>query len=135
MSKKPFVRAYVARSLGSSGRPAGVPAWPVRPGDTLNHIVAQFLESGVAPDFIPAELGTDGDGDFTEDGDLIIDPRGDIRTDLFEYRDRALVDGFADEVPAKRFGVESPAAGTEVPPAGENAVESPVNASSENAPE
>lgn len=134
--KKNYQRAYVARSLERPVRSReNRPKWPMCPGDTLNHIVAQFLESGVAPDFIPAELGTDGEGDFTEDGDFVIDPRGDVRTDLFEFREAALVNGIPDDVPAARFGGVSPSAGTDVPPAGESAVESPANTSSENAPE
>lgn len=105
------------------------------PGDALPRIISEFYESGVAPDFIPAELGEDGQDDFTVDGDPIVDPRGDIRTDMFEFRDRALVDGFAESAVPKRFGVVSPSTGTDVPPAGESAVESPEIVPSEGASE
>lgn len=52
----------------------------VRPGYTLCQLIDQFFESGVTPDFPPADLGVDDTStEVDENGDPLVDPVSNIR--------------------------------------------------------
>lgn len=74
----------------------GMPGSTPVPGFTLSEIIDSFYLEGVVPDFIPADLGEDAADEVDEDGNFIVDPRGNIRTDPMDLRESELIAGIYD---------------------------------------
>lgn len=69
----------------------------VAPGFTLTEVIDQFMVEGVVPDFLPADLGEDGDGELSDDGSYLVDPLGDLRSDPFEMMESGLMSKVPDD--------------------------------------
>lgn len=69
------------------------PVATVRPGFRICELLDKFYEEGVAPDFLPADLGVDEVTELTPDGDFAVDPKGRIDIDLIDRLESDYVQG------------------------------------------
>lgn len=103
-----FKRAYERRSLCGTTR-ISVPN--TTPGFRLSEIIDEYLEEGVVPDLVPAELGFDESDLLDRDGNFLVDPKGRLR-DRMEVLEDQLMAGLpvdASSIPDSPVAPADPA--------------------------
>lgn len=103
-----MARAYLKRSCDVQHERSA--ASPV-PGFRISELIDQFYAEGVVPEFLPADLGYDGDDEVDANGWPAVDPQGRIDVDRIDRLESQMTSGIP-EVAAEPSAPVSPA----VPP-------------------